>query len=163
MNNNSSYKGSVKFLYQEPSAEILSDKPHICDIIISWGLVKMAWCRNCGRELSDRDTVCGTCFTPVDRSNAATSAPKYNVFCIIGFSASVSYFLCFLIPPLFPLTFVLPVIGMFFSIVGVATCRNPYRKGRIFGILGIVISALEILLFVMVLDFFSGIYAGPRR
>lgn len=124
----------------------------------------MAWCKNCGRQLSDRDTVCGTCFTPVVADGVTNVAPNYNVFCIIGFTASLMFFLSFLIPPLIFLSILSPGIGLAFSIAGTATCRNPYKKGQIFGILGIVFAGLEIFLSVIV--FFWALFTikvGPHR
>ena len=110
----------------------------------------MARCRNCGRELSDRDTVCGTCFTPVGEEGL-----KFNVFCIIGFCVAVAFPLFFVIPVLIPLAAVGPLVGLAFSIAGTATCNNPERKGQTFGVLGIIFSGLEIFFIVLVVAFFA--------
>ena len=124
----------------------------------------MARCKNCGRELSDRDTVCGTCFTPVIPGvGSGSDSEKYNVFCIIGFCFSVSIVLAFIFPGLALMLVIGPLFGLPFSIAGTATCTNPERRGRVFGILGIVVSGAELLFMVLILGMFAFSFKPAKR
>lgn len=111
------------------------------------------FCTNCGAEIPDGTIICPKCGVPTNSTQTTTAAPGSKKA-----PKSVGGFICGL------LGFLLdwfPLLGLIFSIVGVALCgsgkkevaKNPQAytgtgmltAGQVLGVIGIVVSAIALI------------------
>lgn len=104
------------------------------------------FCSHCGKELDDRAVICPRCGIPVkDLELQQPKEKKLNVFSLIGFILSIFFWVTYV-------GFLASLSGFIFSCIGVSQCNkepNLY-KGKGFGVAGIVISILPLILYVLV-------------
>lgn len=95
-----------------------------------------AFCAKCGNKLSNNTNV----QVPVQQNvTVVTANKKTNVICIIGFIFS----------------FLVAIIGLILSIVGLISAKNNNEGGKGLAIAGIIISAINMILAAFILIFFS--------
>ncbi|MBQ3306710.1 MAG: DUF4190 domain-containing protein [Bacilli bacterium] len=110
------------------------------------------YCGKCGKELSKTDVFCPNCGEKVPSAikkmdqqtttSNKSSSKKTNGMAIAGFVISlVSAVLC---------CGAFNVIGLIFSIVGLAQAKKYDGNGKGFAIAGIVISGIIVLLYLLV-------------
>ncbi len=91
----------------------------------------MHYCKNCGNEIDENAVVCPKCGAP-------TAKPSYekqtNTIAIVGFI----------------LSFFIAIAGLICSIIGYKKSRELDGKGKGFALAGIIISAAEIVLTVII-------------
>lgn len=81
------------------------------------------FCKNCGKEIDDNAAVCAYCGRTVNAQQLSTKPT--NKIAVVGFVFS----------------FLIPLVGLICSIIGVKQANERGRKG--FAIAGIVISILN--------------------
>lgn len=86
----------------------------------------MKFCTNCGKEISDPSGVCPDC----SQLEMASEEQKSNVCAIIGFI----------------LSFILPLIGIVFSAIGISKASKMEGNGKGLAIAGLIISIVHFLL-----------------
>lgn len=100
------------------------------------------FCKNCGREISDNAAVCPHCGVQVGRlSNGGET--EGNVIAIVGFVCA----------------FLVPIVGLICSIIGYnkAKAGAPYKG---LALAGIILSVVDIALYIMVLGLTCAAVAG---
>lgn len=113
------------------------------------------FCTHCGKELNDQAVICPNCGVPVEGTSFQQPKAKekrLNGFSLAGFIVSLFFWLG-------EFGFLVMIVGLTLSIIGVVQCKNApdQYKGKGFGIAGIVISSvwLVFVLFVMILVLFG--------
>ena len=100
------------------------------------------FCKNCGKEIDDKATVCVHCGVPTANAQpqqvVVTSAPS-NGFAIAGLVCSFFSFLA--------------VVGLILSIVGLRKSKTPEfnGKGKGLAIAGIVISCITLFYWIIIM------------
>ena len=109
------------------------------------------FCKNCGKEIDDKATVCIHCGVPTPNAQQQTQvvapAPN-NGMAIAGFVCSFFSFLA--------------VIGLILSIVGLQRSKTPeYNgKGKGLAIAGIVLSCITIFYWIIIIVACTGACAA---
>ena len=110
------------------------------------------FCKNCGKEVSDKAVVCPHCGVQIGVADINTHKSNYGTLAIIGFI----------------LAFVMPLAGLICSILGLKKCKEENLDGKNFAVAGIVISAvaiagtiLSVLFFVFVMIWTWGMITFP--
>lgn len=88
------------------------------------------YCKNCGKEISDQAFICPHC----GAQTAEAPKGKNNTLALIGFI----------------LAFIVPVAGLVCSIIGYKNAAGTGGEGKGLATAGIVISAAELLLALIV-------------
>lgn len=109
-------------------------------------------CQNCGQEYDDRLTNCPRCGAP-KQANVVyvqqTAPQNNNGMAIAGFVLSLLGFLSL------GMSFILQLLGLIFSCVGVSKAKKMSGNGKGLSIAGIVLSVLAwipaILMYVLVI------------
>ena len=109
------------------------------------------YCTNCGREISDSETLCDNCksgTTTVITSTTVnpSSTSENNGYAIAGFVCSLAG---------------LSIVGMILSIIGLNKCKKENANNKGLAIAGIVIAAVKLVLvfFFIVFYIIIAIYA----
>ena len=90
----------------------------------------MKYCTHCGAEMPDDATICTSCGCPLSgekpsfNDNGAVNSSKYNTVSIVGFVFS----------------FLIPIVGLICSIIGLKQVSARGERGRGLAIAGIIIS-----------------------
>ena len=99
------------------------------------------YCLGCGQNLEDGATFCKHCGTKTDNINAGTtqqSAPapastQSNTFAVLGLVFA----------------FLMPILGIIFSAMGMSKSKELNGNGRGMAIAGLVISIVEIVISIV--------------
>ena len=86
------------------------------------------FCKNCGKEIDDRAMVCPNCGVQV--GTVAPAENKTNVLAIVGFIFA----------------FIMPIVGLICSIIGVNNAKNCGGSGKGLAIAGIIVSIVMMIL-----------------
>jgi uncharacterized membrane protein YvbJ len=101
----------------------------------------MAYCSKCGKELKKDETFCSNCgnnikgeFTPMNNQQIVYVKNETNGFAIAGFV----------------LSFLVPLLGLIFSCIGLSKAKAWNDNGKGLSVAGIIISALFIILAIVI-------------
>lgn len=92
------------------------------------------FCKNCGSSIDDNAAVCPHCGVVVNQEKLAPSSGKTNTLAIVGFI----------------LSFFIAIAGLICSIVGYRNAPQYNGNGKGFALAGIIISALEIVIAIII-------------
>ena len=103
-------------------------------------------CNECGKEVSDKASVCMNCGSPIESSEkyldnanvnntVVVNTNKCNGFSLAGFILSIVSFI-------FDIYGLVSIAALMFSIVGLVNATN--QKSKTFAIIGIILSGLEL-------------------
>lgn len=116
------------------------------------------YCKNCGKEISDKAIVCVNCgvavtpLTPaVTPGQPANGAKKFNVCALLGFIFSLVGIVVDTSLLFTHITFLygFTIAGFVLSIIGTVKSKK-LENGKGFGIAGIVISSVSFLLWIFI-------------
>lgn len=123
------------------------------------------FCKNCGQEINDNAVICvhcGVAVTPaaVFSQPAESGASKFNVCALLGFIFSIVGLVVdnsLLFSDVnFSLFYALTIAGLVLSIIG-AVKSKKLQNGKGFGIAGIVISSVSLLIGLIIVLMAFGI------
>lgn len=106
------------------------------------------FCTNCGHELQDGADLCLGCGKVINKGQNNSSKKKTNGLAISGFVISIISLMLFW----FPLAFIISIVSLVLSIVGVF--KSKMYDGKGFAISGIVVSVIAFIISAL----FSFIY-----
>ncbi len=92
------------------------------------------FCKNCGSQIDDNAVVCPNCGVATNNYNAAPVEKQSNTIAIVGFI----------------LSFFIAIAGLVCSIIGYKKSKELNGNGKGFALAGIIISAIEIILTIIV-------------
>ena len=106
------------------------------------------YCKNCGNQIDDNAVVCPHCGIGTGNNNAVYAQPQQaqqhksqNTLAVVGFI----------------LSFFFALIGLIISCVALSKAKKEYNgDGKGFAIAGIVIGALETVIYIIVIAAFYG-------
>lgn len=118
------------------------------------------YCKNCGKEISDKAIVCVNCgvavapLTPTvtpDVNQSGDGAQKFNVCALLGFIFSLVGIVVdtSLIFTNFTLLYAFTIAGLVLSIIGTVKSKK-LQNGKGFGIAGIIISSVSLFLCILI-------------
>ncbi len=94
------------------------------------------YCRNCGQEINDNAVICPHCGVLVN-DTALQTKQETNSLALVGFI----------------LSFFTGLVGLILSCIGLSRSKRMNGDGRGFAIAGIIISALEMVVWLFVAIF----------
>ena len=112
------------------------------------------YCYKCGREIEENVSNCPFCGAKQGmhhEEEVHKQAEKFNVLCIVGFALSIS-------SVVLSFSFLTSLAGLIVSIVGVIDCNKKHERGRVFGIIGIVIGAIGLIFWLFIFSQVFGVY-----
>ncbi len=92
------------------------------------------FCKNCGSQIDDNAAVCPHCGVATDNYKTAPTVNETNTIAIVGFI----------------LSFFIAIAGLICSIIGYKKAKEMNGTGKGFALAGIIISAIEIVLTVII-------------
>ena len=96
------------------------------------------YCSNCGNQIDDNAAVCIHCGAPTGRAQyqqqPAQQPAQSNTLAIVGFVFA----------------FLIPIVGLICSIVGLKNAPQFNGNGKGLAIAGIIISAIDIVVYIIV-------------
>lgn len=130
------------------------------------------YCKHCGAELKEGDTVCPSCGEQYETSAAQSGfeRKKFNIFSLLGLIFSVAGVIngitsvTFNASALLFYSFVTIIVsGLVLGIIGTVKSKK-YRSGKALGITAIIISAVALFLyfgfFLLIVIIFTSIGRG---
>lgn len=130
------------------------------------------YCKQCGAELKEGDTVCPSCGKQYEASAAQSGFEhkKFNIFSLLGFVFSLAGVIIGIFSIVFNASawlfysFVTIIVsGLVLGIIGTVKSKK-YRSGKAFGITAIIISAVVLFLyfgfFLLIVIIFTSIGRG---
>ncbi len=99
------------------------------------------FCKNCGNQIDDNASVCIHCGAAVREIQTQQQQPaQSNTLAIVGFVFA----------------FLMPLIGLICSIIGLKKSKELNDNGKGLAIAGIVISSIDLLIALIVVIAFGG-------
>lgn len=122
------------------------------------------FCIHCGNEIKNDSKFCCYCGNQVEqlqqKQNANRPSVRNKVFAYIGFGHGIAAFVMSFIPLVCIYSFLCAIPGIIFSCLGKKSEKEKYaKKGRLFSVLGLIISfIMTIITFVLLIFLFE--YVG---